>query len=81
MTLNLTVEMPPSELEGFLRAVRGWERGRPEILLAIKANVGGMDSGSLAEIFNRLSPAIPLIAVMKPEAVVAVDPVDGVVTE
>lgn len=64
MKLNMTVEMPESELEGFLRAVRGWENARPVILMAIKLDVGAMPSSSLVEMFNRLDPPFPFVSTL-----------------
>ncbi len=58
--VKIEIEMPNEELEPFMKAFRGWERGREEIRAAMKFENDGMPMRDAIEIFESLEPPLPV---------------------
>jgi hypothetical protein len=57
--VEVMVEMPDSELEAFLQVLRGWDKGRDTIHMAISVEAPQMRPEELRAIYARLKPPFP----------------------
>jgi hypothetical protein len=58
--LELRIKMPEDELEPFLRALRAWERGRPEIEASLLCEATGLTTDAIEAILTRVDPPVPV---------------------
>ncbi len=66
MQLSLTLTMPVAELEPFLRLLRAWEAGRPEIAVQLACTVPELSTAAMADLLRTLDPPLPYILVVPP---------------
>lgn len=55
----IRIDLPVEELYACLQAMRGWERGREAITLAIAVDAPQLSPEQMRALFSRLQPPLP----------------------